>query len=117
MLFFGDSLVASIGDPTGVGWVGRAVAASFGAGLPITAYNLGIRAETSLQIASRWRAEARSRLLPGVDSRIALSFGANDTTMEHGRMRVDAGRLSGTLATILDTRIHLRPYGVVARGG
>ena len=102
MLFFGDSLVAGVGDPIGAGWVGRTVAASFEADLPITAYNLGIRGETSEQIASRWRAEALPRLLPEMDSRIVLSFGANDTTIEGDRMRVEAGRSAGTLAAILD---------------
>jgi hypothetical protein len=58
LLFFGDSLVAGVGDPTGAGWVGRVVAASFTSGLGLTAYNLGIRGETSEQIASRWRVEA-----------------------------------------------------------
>lgn len=101
-LFYGDSLVAGIGDPTGVGWVGRVVAASFEAGLPVSAYNLGVRGETSLQIASRWRAEALPRLLPGADSRITLAFGANDTTIEDGRVRVDAPRSAGALARILD---------------
>jgi hypothetical protein len=42
ILFFGDSLVAGVGDPSGDGWVGRVVAASCAAGLPVTAYNLGV---------------------------------------------------------------------------
>ena len=37
-----------------LGWVGRVVAASFAAGTPVTAYNLGVRGETSVQVASRW---------------------------------------------------------------
>ncbi len=102
LLFFGDSLVAGVGDPSGRGWVGRVVAASFTSGLPVTAHNLGIRGETSLQIASRWRTEALPRLLAGADCRIVLSFGANDTSIEHDRVRVDADRSSDALATILD---------------
>lgn len=102
LLFFGDSLVAGVGDPTGVGWVGRVVAVSFASGLGLTAYNLGIRGETSEQVASRWRAEAIPRLLAGADCRIVLSFGANDTSIEHDRMRVDADHSLGALATILD---------------
>jgi acyl-CoA thioesterase-1 len=102
LLFFGDSLVAGVGDPTGVGWVGRVAAASFASGLPLTAYNLGIRGETSEQIASRWHTEALPRLLSDADCRIVLSFGANDTSIEHGRVRVDADRSLGMLAMILD---------------
>jgi acyl-CoA thioesterase I len=101
LLFFGDSLVAGVGDPAGAGWVGHVVAASFAAGLGLTAYNLGIRGETSEQVASRWRAETLPRLLAGADCRIVLSFGANDTSIEHDRVRVDADRSSSALATIL----------------
>ncbi len=102
VLFFGDSLVAGVGDLDGLGWVGRVVAASFAAGMPVTAYNLGVRAETSVQLASRWRQETSPRLSPGVDTRIALSFGANDTTIEGEQQRVvpDSSRLA--LDTILD---------------
>jgi acyl-CoA thioesterase-1 len=102
LLFFGDSLVAGVGDPTGAGWVGRVVAASFASGLGLTAYNLGVRGETSEQVALRWRAEALPRLLAGADCRIVLSFGANDTSIQHDRVRVDADRSLGALATILD---------------
>jgi acyl-CoA thioesterase-1 len=102
LLFFGDSLVAGVGDPAGAGWVGRVVAASFASGLGLTAYNLGVRGETSEQVALRWHAEALPRLLAGADCRIVLSFGANDTSIEHDRVRVDADRSLGALATILD---------------
>jgi acyl-CoA thioesterase-1 len=102
VLFFGDSLVAGVGDPSGRGWVGRVVAASFAAGVPVTAYNLGVRGETSVQVASRWRQETGPRLLPGADTRIVMSFGANDTTIEGGQRRVEDDRSCGALASILD---------------
>jgi len=99
--FIGDSLVAGVGDPTGMGWVGRVVAASFGLGLPLTAYNLGVRRETSEQVAARWRSETEPRLLPDTDARVVLSFGANDTTIENGQLRVSPERSCAALATIL----------------
>jgi len=102
VLFFGDSHVAGVGDPAGLGWVGRVVAASFAAGTPLTAYNLGVRAETSLQVASRWRQETRARLLPGADTRIVVSFGANDTTIDDGVAPVEAERSCGALGDILE---------------
>lgn len=101
MLFVGDSLVAGVGDPAGMGWVGRVVAASFGLGLPLTAYNLGVRGETSEQVAARWRTEALPRLTPGSNAGIVLSFGANDTTIEDGRLRVEPERSCAALAHIL----------------
>jgi acyl-CoA thioesterase-1 len=102
LLFFGDSHVAGVGDPTGDGWVGRVVAASSASGLAVTAYNLGIRGETSEQIASRWRAEALPRLSAGADCRVVLSFGVNDTSIEGGRVHVDADRSEAALTAILD---------------
>ena len=102
ILFFGDSHVAGAGDPSGLGWVGRVVAASFAAGMPLTAYNLGVRGETSLQIASRWRQETRARLSPGADTRIVVSFGANDTTIDDGAQRVETERSCGALGEILE---------------
>jgi acyl-CoA thioesterase-1 len=99
--FIGDSLVAGVGDPTGMGWVGRVVAASFGLGLPLTAYNLGVRRETSEQVAVRWRSETEPRLLPDTDARVVLSFGANDTTVEDGQLRVSPERSCAALAAIL----------------
>lgn len=86
----------------GLGWVGRVVAASFAAGTPLTAYNLGVRAETSVQLASRWRQETGPRLSPGADSRVALSVGANDTTIAAGQQRVEPDSSRAALDTILD---------------
>jgi lysophospholipase L1-like esterase len=71
-----------VGDPEALGWVGRVAA-----GLSMTAYNLGVRRETSAQVVARWRAEARPRIAPGADTRVVFSFGANDATMEEGRLR------------------------------
>jgi acyl-CoA thioesterase I len=102
ILFFGDSLVAGAGDPSGLGWVGRLVAASFAAGAPVTAYNLGVRGETSVQVGSRWRQETGPRLVPGADTRIVLSFGANDATSDGGKPRVEAERSCDALVSILD---------------
>jgi len=102
VIFFGDSHVAGVGDPSALGWVGRVVAASFAEGTPLTAYNLGVRGETSLQVASRWRQETGPRLLPGADTRIVMSFGANDTTIDAGRGRVAAESSCDALAGVLD---------------
>ncbi len=78
VLFFGDSFVAGTGDPTGLGWVGRVVAASFEAGVPLTAYALGVRGQSSVAVGARWYSETVPRLDPDCDCRIVLSFGTND---------------------------------------
>lgn len=103
ILCFGDSFVAGVGDPTGLGWVGRVVAASYAAGHPITAYNLGVRRDTSSDVATRWRSEADARL--GVaDARfgVVFSFGTNDATEQDGALRVAAGRSVDNLARMID---------------
>lgn len=77
--FAGDSLVAGTGDGTALGWVGRVVAAGIASGLDLTAYNLGVRGATSVQVARRLAIEARPRLVTAEDPRVVVSFGVNDT--------------------------------------
>lgn len=102
LLCFGDSFTAGVGDPEGRGWVGRIAAASFAAGRPLTAYPLGVRRETSVEVAVRWRFEAMARLAAGADVRVVFAVGANDTTVEEGRPRVPAERSCMALGKMLD---------------
>jgi lysophospholipase L1-like esterase len=74
LLAFGDSFVAGVGDPAHLGWVGRALAGR----RDVTLYNLGVRRETSGDVAARWRAEAVPRLTDQQPCRILLAVGAND---------------------------------------
>lgn len=86
--FVGDSFTQGTGDETYLGWPGRICASARARGHTITAYNLGIRRETTADILARWRAEVTPRLAPGIDGRVVLSFGANDATIENGQWRV-----------------------------
>lgn len=88
--FFGDSFVNGTGDPTYLGWTGRACAAAASPTHSITHYNLGIRGNTSQQIENRWQVEANLRLSATCDARIVFSFGVNDTRIESGSVLVDA---------------------------
>ena len=99
--FLGDSLVAGVGDPDHRGWVGRLCARSAAAGLPLTAYNLGVRRETSVDVVGRWSAECRPRLSAGDDRRIVVSFGVNDTTLQNGSPRVPADASVAALTALL----------------
>jgi lysophospholipase L1-like esterase len=87
--FVGDSFTQGTGDDTCLGWPGRVSAAARARGHALTAYNLGIRRETTADIRARWRAEVTPRLGPDVDGRVVFSFGANDATLEDGRWRVE----------------------------
>jgi lysophospholipase L1-like esterase len=86
--FIGDSFVNGTGDPQCLGWTGRVSAAAIHQGYAVTYYNLGIRRETSAEIAARWQEECARRLPPHIDGRVVFSFGANDTTIEQGRQRL-----------------------------
>lgn len=101
VLFFGDSHVAAVGDESGRGWVGRLAAASFDAGQPLIAYNLGVGGETSVDVLGRWQIEAQPRLRAIMESRVVFSFGVNDTTLEDGRARVELSDSLEALEKIL----------------
>jgi acyl-CoA thioesterase-1 len=102
LLCFGDSFVAGVGDPRGQGWVGRVVEAAHAAGRPLMAYDLGVRRETSVEVAVRWRFEAMPRLLAAADCRAIFAVGANDTTVENGTVRVPPHRSCMALGKMLD---------------
>ncbi|HEX6387917.1 MAG TPA: GDSL-type esterase/lipase family protein [Solirubrobacteraceae bacterium] len=106
ILFFGDSFIAGVGDPTGLGWVGRVVAASYEAGRPITAYNLGIRGDTSADVAARFEAEHAARTQNAAARYgVVLGAGANDMTVLDNRLRVAPGVAIRTLHGLLDRAV------------
>lgn len=86
--FVGDSFVQGTADPACLGWAGRVAAAARAAGWDLTAYNLGIRRDTSNDIAARWQAECAARLTAECSPYLVFSFGANDMTTEGTALRV-----------------------------
>lgn len=100
--FFGDSFTHGVGDQDGLGWRGR-VANGLLKELPdLTAYDLGIRRDTSADILRRWEAEAQARLPPGFRHRLAFCFGTNDCADDGtGRARVALGETIGNAHDIL----------------
>jgi lysophospholipase L1-like esterase len=86
--FAGDSFVAGVGDPEHLGWVGRLAAHSHTHGQPLTAYNLGVRRETSADVLGRLRNECAARLPADSQAGVVLSVGVNDTMLLGGRPRV-----------------------------
>ncbi len=87
--FVGDSFVNGAGDPEYLGWTGRICRAARRKGLDITYYNLGIRRNTSADIAVRWLEEVSRRLPEECNGRVVFSFGVNDTTLEEGKTRIN----------------------------
>jgi lysophospholipase L1-like esterase len=60
-----------------------------------------VRRQTSVEIAARWRGEARARLHDGGDCRVVFCFGTNDATVEHGARRVAPDVSVATLQRVL----------------
>ncbi len=99
--FVGDSFVNGTGDPDALGWVGRAAASAWRRGHDVTVYNLGIRRDTSTDIAARWRTETARRLPPPPTAALVFSFGANDSVIEDGTSRVPLQTTLDNARTIL----------------
>lgn len=75
---FGDSIAAGTGDERCLGWHGRLAARLIAGGRDVTVYPLGVRGDTSEDVARRWRAEAELRLPPLFPAAVVFQFGLND---------------------------------------
>ena len=103
---FGESTVNGTGDPDHLGWVGRAVAGR----REVTLYNLGIRRETSEDLAARWRGEAELRRSDQEPLRLLFSFGCNDCMPDPARgIRVPPDAAEAAAGRILGEAVSLAP--------
>ena len=101
VLIFGDSFVAGVGDPSGLGWTGR-LAAAPPPGVDLTTYPLGIRRDTSADVLARWQTETRARIPDSGTTVLVVSFGVNDSTDDGaGRPRVAAADAVANLRAVL----------------
>ena len=78
IVFLGGSLVAGVGDPKGQGWVTRVVGRTQHPDLELTAYNLGVRGNTSADVLHRWATEVPLRWADRTERRVVLSVGTDD---------------------------------------
>ena len=78
VVFLGASLVAGVGDPKGQGWVTRVVGRTAHPDLELTAYNLGVRGNTSADVLRQWAEEVPARWVGRSERRVVISVGAND---------------------------------------
>jgi acyl-CoA thioesterase I len=99
--FIGDSFVSGAYDDECMGWVGRISASARHRKHDVSPYNLGVRGETSIQIARRWRAEAEVRQSPQQEGRLVFEFGVNDAREVNGRRQVEAAQSLSTAREIL----------------
>ena len=99
--FVGDSYVQGAGDDDCLGWAGRLCVNARRAGHNLTGYNLGVRRETSADIAQRWRGECAARLPAATENYVVFSFGLNDVTFENGARRVAESETLANLRAML----------------
>jgi acyl-CoA thioesterase-1 len=102
LCFIGDSFVNGTNDPEYLGWTGRVSILAWQRGHQLTCYNLGVRRDTSSDIAARWESEAQRRLPDSCVPYVVFSYGVNDTMTEESRTRVPE------LVSIENTRQILR---------
>lgn len=103
LCFFGDSITIGTGDSACRGWPSYACEQeSVVRGHDVSCYNLGIRAETSTDIAKRWRQEYAPRLPAHVTGRLVFMFGVNDCADFNGTgVRVPKGDSLATAVSML----------------
>ncbi len=88
LCFVGDSFVHGTNDPEYLGWTGRVSILAWARGHQLTCYNLGVRRDTSSEIAARWESESQRRLPTSCTPYVVFSYGVNDTMIEDSRTRV-----------------------------
>jgi len=104
--FVGDSFIHGSGDAAGLSWPGRVAATARAAGWDLTAYNLGVRRDTSVDIAVRWEAECEARFHVECTPYIVFSFGANDMTILDDALRVPIPESVDNFRNIIGTAKH-----------
>lgn len=97
IVFIGDSIVAGVGDPKGQGWVTRVIGRTRHRELELTAYNLGVRGDSTADVGRRWAVECPPRWTGRGERRLVVSVGTEDA-----REGVSLARHRLALANILD---------------
>lgn len=73
----GDDLVAGIGDPRALGWVGRVIARTRFASAPAV-MPLAVPGETTAGLAARWESEVNARISSSDTLHMVVAVGAAD---------------------------------------
>jgi acyl-CoA thioesterase-1 len=107
--FIGDSFVSGAYDEECLGWVGRISATARRRKHDVSPYNLGVRGETSTQIARRWRAEAEARQSAQQEGRLVFEFGVNDARDVNGKRQLEAVQSLAAAREILAAAVAWKP--------
>lgn len=111
--FVGDSFVQGTGDTRCLGWPGRLAQQAIADGYNLTHYNLGIRRDTSRDIAARWQQECAARLPAIFAQRVVFAFGVNDTALVDGQLRLSANTSLANFSAIIDMAVKQFPTIVI----
>ena len=88
----GDGLVAGMGDPRGLGWVGRVAARTPAPTGGLGVFALGVPREGTTALAARWYAESAPRFDVAADNRLVVGLGPADleqgTTLARSRLNL-----------------------------
>ncbi|MBJ2120904.1 lysophospholipase [Arthrobacter sp. MSA 4-2] len=93
----GDELLAGLGDPRALGWLGRVMARTAPDGVQVEAYPLAAPREGTESLANRWLQETGRRFDDGFENRLVIGLSDRDLDLELSTAR---SRLN--LANILD---------------
>ena len=94
----GDELLAGLGDPRALGWLGRVLARTPQDGLSLECYSLPCPQEGTEGLAARWHEEAGRRFNSHHENRLVIGLSGRD--VEFG---LSTARSRLNLANILDS--------------
>jgi lysophospholipase L1-like esterase len=107
--FLGDSFVSGAFDAECLGWAGRISAAARARGHDVSPYNLGIRGESSAQLAARWHNEASLRHTPLQEVRLVFEFGMNDVREINGKPQLEESQSLAAARSLLSKASQWKP--------
>ncbi|WP_298251517.1 GDSL-type esterase/lipase family protein [uncultured Arthrobacter sp.] len=93
----GDELLAGLGDPRSLGWMGRVLARTRPDNASVEAYTLAAPGEGTEALANRWLSETGRRFAEGHENRLVIGLSDRDLDLDLSTAR---SRLN--LANILD---------------
>ena len=102
----GDELLAGLGDPRALGWLGRVLARTPQDGMLLESYALPCPQEGTEGLAARWMDEASRRFSDQAENRLVIGLSGRD--IEFG---LSTARSRLNLANILDSAsLYLFPW-------
>lgn len=97
IVILGDSMISAIGDPKGMGWVGRVTAKTPARNPRIDIFALPAPDETSTMLAERWQAEVQRRFSTETENKLVIALNNADPA---AGISISRSRLN--IATIID---------------